>query len=370
MLSPVAALFVAVLHGAAAADLPITGAFGLEFGASIPDDRLGASLAEVPYALPPGNLEQRVPEAVPGEPSGWYLFRPQARPDLLSRDDVRFLVLRNATGQPVRILAEHPEPSCTEDVLWLTRSLARKYDAPDDPFGAERLGFRQSARFVSGDTQIDISCGPRLLIEYSDAAAHRRWLTERDVAAQAHREAEARLAEEQARLARERQRRLADLMTAGDRFQIAGAFGVEFGVPVNPDWLAIDLTHPDEPVPATLPHVDRRFESGAFTLTVGPDLIPVQVAAEFADGDGSVFEELAAALRNKYGPPFKDSPSHRIHRVNGDYAVARYLSDRSVARLVFIDDAGRAGQKARAEAAEQARLAQERRQFEEETAGL
>lgn len=370
MLTAAGALFIAAVSGAAAADLPISGAFGLTFGEPIPEGRLGASLAQSPYALPPGNLEQRLPEAVPGQPSGWYLFRPEARPALLNREDVRFLVLQSATGQPIRIVAEQPEPDCVQDMLWLTRSLARKYAASDDPFGAERLGFRQSARFVSGQTQIDVSCGPRLLLEYSDAGAHRQWLAERDAAAQAYHEAQARLAEERDRLERERRRRLADRMTAGDRFRIAGAFGIEFGSPVQRDWLALDLTHPDEPVPARPPDLQAPFAAGEFTVIVGPDLIPVEVAAEFDDVDGSLFDDLAGALRNKYGPPFKDTPTHRIHRVNGDYAVARYLTERGVARVVFIDDAGRQAQKDRAAAAEQARLEAERRRFEEETAGL
>jgi len=91
---------------------------------------------------------------------------------------------------------------------------------------------------------------------------------------------------------------------------------------------------------------------------------------EFADADASRFEYMAGALEEKFGPPLKKSPRHRIHKVSGDYLVARYLADESVARLVFIDDEGREAQKAREAAAKAERLAEQRRQFEEETAGL
>lgn len=370
MLTASALAFVAVLGGAAAADLPIAQAFGLRFGERVPDAVVGASLGTPPYPVPPGNLEQRLPEPVPGQPSDWYLFRPDARPSLLDDPDARFMVLRGAHGHPVRILAEHPRPNCVEDMLWLTRSLGRKYQAEDDPYGANRTGFRESARFVSGTTQIDVSCGPTLLIEYTDAAEYARWLEVRESQAHAYHQRQSALAEEQARLQDERRRRLADAVAGGDRFRISGAFGVTFGVPVDPTWMDPGPIVADQALPAHPPQLPAALPGGTFTFTVGPDLVPVQVAGEFADTDAALFRELAAAMRVKYGPPAKDSPVHKIFKVNGDYAVVRYLPDRGVARLVLIDAAGRAAQKARQAAAELARLAEQERQFEEETAGL
>jgi hypothetical protein len=362
--------FATWLGAAAAADQPITGAFGLSFDEPVPLEVLGASIGDPPYSIPPGNLDQQVPPAAPGMPSDWFLFIPLARPELLTGDDVSFMVLRDSDDQPVRILAEHANPECIDDVLWLTRSLARKYDAPDDPFGAQRTGFRQSARFVHEQTQVDVSCGPRLLIEYTDGAGYRRWLKERAVRLAAHEAELEALAVEQARLEAQRRREFADLMTAGDRFMLHGALGIRFGEPVDPALFDSADFLPDAPLPATLPDLPEALADGSFTLTVGPDRIPVQVAGEFADADAQKFEVLAAALRAKYGPPMKDSARHKIHKVNGDYAVARHDPERGVARLVFIDDAGRAAQKAREDEAHRARLAEQRRQFEEETAGL
>lgn len=370
MLTAAALAFVTVTAGAAAAELPVTGAFGLEFAEPVPEARLGASLGAPPYPLPPGNLDQTQPAGLPGALDGWFLFTPDARPDLLSSPDANFYVLRSHTGFPVRILAEHPQPDCIDDMLWLTRSLAKKYAAADDPFGAERVGFRQGARFVSPQGQIDVYCGPHLLIEYTDPVGYRAWLAQgADRAAERKAAAEA-LAEERAALRRRRQRQFADQLTSGDALRLEGAFGVIFGEPVEESWLAAAETLADEPLAARPPAVPEVLADGRFTITVGPERKPVQVAGEFADGDASRFAAMAAALEEKFGPPIKNSAHHRIHKVSGDYLVARYLPDESVARLVFIDDEGREGQQAREAAAEAARLAEQRRRFEEETAGL
>ena len=88
-----------------------------------------------------------------------------------------------------------------------------------------------------------------------------------------------------------------------------------------------------------------------------------------ADGRGR-FERLAGALAQKDGPPTKNADRHRIHKVSGDYLVARHVAGSGMARLVFIDDVGRDGQRARQAAAQAERLAEQQRQFEEETAGL
>ncbi len=369
MLTLSAAALLAAAVGAAAAKEPITGAFGLEFAEPVPEAVLGASLGVPPHPVPPGNLEQTVPEPVPDAAPSWHLFIPQARPPLLESPDVTFSVLLDASGHPVRILAEHPEPDCAEDLLWLTRSLAKKYRTEDDPYGAERSGFRHSARFVSGEAQIDLSCGPTLLIEYTDGQGYRRWLGEEQARLAAHRQAQEALARERARLEEARLRRLAESITDGDRFRVDAAFGVAFGEPVNTEWIQGEADV-DTPLPARLPDLEPPFDLGDFTVTVGPDLRPVRVTGELADPGGVLFQRLAAALRIKYGPPAKDGDGHKIHKVAGDYLVVRRVPEDGRLRLVFIDDEGRRAQRAREVAAHQARLAEQQRLFEEETAGL
>ncbi len=369
MLSLPAAALLAAVVGAAAAKEPITGAFGLEFAEPVPEAVLGASLGAPRHPVPPGNLDQTVPEPVPDAAPSWHLFTPQARPPLLDSPSVAFSVLLDQSGHPVRILAEHPEPDCAVDLLWLTRSLARKYRAEDDPHGAERTGFRHSVRFVSGAAQIDVSCGPTLLIEYTDGQGYRRWLEDERAKLVAHREALDALARERTRLEEARLRQLAETFTAGDRFRLDAAFGVAFGEPVNPGWIHGEA-EVDTPLPARLPNLSAPFDLGEFTVTVGPDLRPVRVTGEVPDPDGAWFQRVAAALRIKYGPPAKDGEQHKIHKVAGDYLVLRYLPEDGRLRLVFIDDEGRRAQRAREVAAHQARLAEQQRLFEEETAGL
>lgn len=360
---------MAALSGAATVGEPITGAFGLEFSEPVGHDVLGASLEEAPYPLPPGDLPADSPPTVPGERTGWYLFTPRARPERLEDASVRFYLLRDDDGHPVRILAEHPQPACAEDLDWFTSALGRKYGTREDPYGAKRRGFRHSARFVDGSRQIDVSCGPSLLLEYTDGGRYRRWLEARQAARRTNRERRAALTEQAERLREIRLRRFADSFTAGDRFRVEGALGITFGEPVDATLLESEF-EADAPLPARLPDLAEPFTGASFTLTLGPERRPVRVAGELADPGGQLFERVSAALRTKFGAPVKDGDVHRIHKVSGDYLVVRRLPDEQRLRLVFIDDAGRRAQQAREVAAHEARLAEQRRRFEEETAGL
>jgi hypothetical protein len=285
------------------------------------------------------------------------------------------MVLRNRTGYPVRIIAEHPSPTCADDVLWMTRSLERKYGAAvdgaaADPFGAERDGFRHSARYLSEKGQVDVSCGPRLLIEYTDTAGYEKWLAAEAARRQTFEAAQNRLATERTRLDLERRRRVADLFTAGDRYRLDGALGVTFGVPIDPAWLEAQAFAVDAPLEAQIPGLPEAISDGRFTVTLGPDMMPVRVTGEFADPDATRFDQLTEALQAKYGTPLKDTPIHQIHKSSGDYLIARYVYEQSVARLVFIDDKARRAQQAREAATRQARLAEQQDQFDEETEGL
>lgn len=369
MLIPSAAL-LAVLMAAAATKEPVTGAFGLEFNEPVSDRVLAASIGDPPYPLPPRNLDQTPPQPVPGDPGPWYYFLPEARPEPLDGMEVRFMVLRGRTGNPIRILASRPSRDCANDMLWFTHALARKYHAEDDPFGAERPGFRQSARYLSDQGQVDVSCGPNLLIEYTDTTGYRRWLKAMTERRHAYEENQATLEKERTRLSREREKALADEFTAGDRYRLDGALGITFGEPVDANWLRTTPFEADTPLEVSIPDLPDLTRDGHFTVTLGPDRVPVRVAGEFPDPDARRFEAFARALEAKYGSPLKHTPVHQIQKISGDYLVARYIPEKSLVRLVFIDDAGRRAQKARQLAAKQERLAQQQHEFEEETAGL
>ncbi len=356
-------VLVAVMVGAAAAASPITGAFGLNFETPVPEQLLGASLAGPPYPLLPANLDQSPVESAPDRLPAWYLFSPAALPDLLDHPLVRFMVMVDGERRPVRILAEHPRPDCTADMLWLTRSIAQKYRAETDPFGAERHGFARSARFVHKNQQVDVSCGPALLVEYTDADAYENWRQAETLAQETHHQRTRKLQRLRLDLQVEHDRQFADTFTRGERFRIEGAWGVNFGVPFEATETEMLDAPVDEPFSVALRELSAPFADGSFTLTLGPDRVPVRIVGNFPDVDAHLFRRVAAALRAKFGAPMKDGDTHKIHKVNGDHLVARHDAANGTLHMTFINGKARRAQKERLLLAQQ-------RQFEEETAGL
>jgi len=59
------------MAGAAAAAIPITGAFGLNFETPVSEQLLGASLAAPPYPQLPANLDQSPVESAPDRWAAW-----------------------------------------------------------------------------------------------------------------------------------------------------------------------------------------------------------------------------------------------------------------------------------------------------------
>jgi len=354
---------VSVMAGAAAAADPITGAFGLSFDTPVPETLLGASLADSPYPLPPANLNQSLPERIPGRMPAWYLFSPEALPDLLDDPIVRFMVMVDGERRPVRILAEHPQPDCASDTLWLTRSIAQKYRAENDPFGAERDGFARSARFIHKNQQVDVSCGPALLVEYTHAGTYENWRQSEALAHETYRRQKEQLQRLELDLQLERDRQFAETFTAGERFRLEGVWGVHFGVPFTRTQTELLDAATDEPISVELRDLSPPFAEGSFTLTLGPDQLPVKIVGIFPDADARLFQQVVAALRAKYGSPLKDGDTHKIHKINGDHLVARYDATEQKLHMTFINGRARRAQKERLLLAQQ-------QQFEEETAGL
>ncbi|MEZ5561156.1 MAG: hypothetical protein R3E86_21760 [Pseudomonadales bacterium] len=364
------AALLAVTMAAAAVSEPITGAFGLTFGEPVPDTLLGASIGDPPYPDPPANLRsQQVDPPADARPL-WYLFTPQAFPERLDTSDTRFLVLVDGTFNPVRIVAQRPSADCAEDLLWFTRSLARKYGAAEDPFGAERAGFDRSARFASPTAQVDVSCGPRLLVEYTDVAGFTALQAAWTVAS-GH-EAETRAALERAaeRVAQQRLIEYADTFVAGDRFRVDGIWGVGFGLPFTgalPE--RVDVAA-DEPMEIRLDSAEAPFDAGRFTLTLSPEREPITLTGVFEDPSSALFQQVSAAFQAKYGAPMKDTAVHKIFKINGDYLVTRRDVAQRALYVTFIDSAARRAQRERMQLAQQRALDAELLRFQEETAGL
>lgn len=335
----------------------------MNFETPVPETLLGASLADPPYPLLPANLDQSLVVSAPNRLPAWYLFSPAALPDLLDDPLVRFMVMVDGERRPVRILAEHPRPDCTADMLWLTRNIAQKYRAVTDPHGAERHGFARSARFVHKNQQVDVSCGPALLVEYTHAGAYQDWHEAETLAQETHREKQQKLQRLELDLRIERARQFADTFTLGERFRLEGVWGVSFGVPFEASQTELLDAPSDEPFSVTLRDLNPPFEDGSFILTLGPDRVPVRVAGSFPDADARLFRQVAAALRAKFGAPMKDGNTHKIHKVNGDHLVARHDTRNGQLHMTFINGKARRAQKERLLLAQQ-------QQFEEETAGL
>lgn len=359
MLSTLLGSSLALLVGAAAVVKPIPGAFGLRFDEPAPPNLLGASIAAPRYAELPDNLPPVDPELPVGSRANWYYFTPEALPELLAADDVRFTVMVDADFRPLRILAERSPGECDQTFGWMTESLGKKYLANDDPKAVPRNGFVHGARFIHNHYQVDVACGRTLLIEYTDGQGLLRWQAQSHAALAEQRGHHARLEQARAAIQRIRRRQFADTFTQGDQVRLDGALGVSFGAP-----FPLPADHPvDEPFSVTLGNLPEPFAGGAYELTVGPQGEPIKLEGRISDGDGSAFAEVRAALAAKYGPPLKNGRRHVVHRVNGNFFVLRRLGGLGELNIVVIDARAERDQQARAEASAA-------RAFEQATTGL
>ena len=261
--------------------------------------------------------------------------------------------------RPLRIMAERKSGDCDASFPWFLDSLTRKDLTQDDPEVAPRNGFITGARFTQSHRQVDLACGKRLLIEYTDGEGLLRWQGAQRALANEQRSRDMALKQAAAEIERKRQRQFADSFTQGDRFRLDGALGVTFGqpFPLPPDYLV------DEPLDVTLSQLDEPFAAGRYQLTVGPQAEPIRLEGQVPDGSGEAFASVRDALQAKYGPPMKNGKHHVIHRVNGNFFVLRRLTGLRELNIAVIDTRAERDQRARAEASAQ-------RQFEEATRGL
>lgn len=364
MLSLAAAALLPVLAGAALLTQTIDGAFGVDFGRPLDTDALGATLAEPVSPLPPSNLDQTLPEPVPGEHDGWYHVEPQLLPPRFQSDATQLMVLVTAEGLPARIVLAKPEGDCEGVVAWLAESLGRKYGAGDDAEVEVEVeaarGHDSAVRFYRGERQIDAGCGPDgLLLEYTDGRAYGRWQSERFAAQAAYRKEQEALARAAAEVEERELQAFADAFTFGDGRRLEGALGVRFEVPF--EGLA-DFT-PDQAADVTLEGLPEPLVAGRYQITLSPGAEPVRIAGWFPDPEGRAFEHLSRAVGAKFGAPMKHTDSHRIYRINGDFIVFRRLERLGQSTISVIDASAQQAQREREALAA-------RRAFEEETAGL
>lgn len=360
MLSPAAAALLPVLAGTALLTQTIDGAFGVDFGRPLDSDALGATVAEPVAPLPPSNLDQTLPEPVPGDHDGWHHVAPELLPPRFAGDATRLMVLVTAEGLPARIVLAKPAGDCEALMDWLAESLGRKYGAGDDAEVDPAQGQDRAVRFYRGERQIDAGCGPAgLLLQYTDARAYGRWQSERFAARAAYRKEQEALARAAAEVEERKLQAFADAFTFGDGRRLEGALGVRFEDPFE----GLEDFTPDQAADVTLEGLPEPLAAGRYQITLSPSAEPVRVAGWFPDPEGTAFEQLSRAVGAKFGAPMKHTDSHRIYRINGDFIVFRRLERLGQSTISVIDASAQQAQREREALAA-------RRAFEEETAGL
>ena len=336
---------------------PIDGAFGLEFGVSVPLAQLGAT------TLPPSDLPHRPFDDDYGDgASGWHRFSASMVPDPLN--GAQFHVLTTEAGAPALMLARLAGVGCGDVYTWLIESLTRKYALREDTAVLPRPPYLKAAGFAVEDRRVDVGCGSDLVLVYTDTKAVARWQREQQAALDTRIKELNRLAEVQQRIARAQARELADSFTHGDKFRLDGGLGIIFGEPY-----LVSTPHPvDEPFPVRLRDLPAPFNGGTYQLTLDPEQVPIKLEGELPDPEARYFEQLTEALRAKYGSPIKDTARHRIFRINGNYFTLRQTGTKT--DFALIDTRAQKAQEARAVAFAAAEVAAAEEKFRRETEGL
>lgn len=337
------AFATAAVSGAALVK-PVDGAFGIRFGEPVALELLGAATVQPAYPAPPDNLGLH-----DGLAQRWHHFTPDETPVVLGGRPTRYQVMVDASGRPIRIVAERPKTDCQAAFDWIVESIGRKYSTSQDPQVQPRNGFLHGARFHVKQRQVDVACGRSLLVEYTDLAALLRWQGEQRALSTTAKERALITQRASERIAERRLKQFADEFTLGDPTRLEGALGVAFGQP----YPGATNQPADMPFAVALSELPTPFAAGTYELTVDPAGHPVRLEGSLRDGSGGSFEMLRDALRAKYGAPMKDTARHVIHRVNGNLFVLRRLAGIGELSLVVIDAQAQRAQRARVELASQ-----------------
>ena len=129
--------------------------------------------------------------------------------------------------------------------------------------------------------------------------------------------------------------------TIGDQFRLEGAFGVQFQRPFAKN--STQKFPTDQPFYAVLPNLPAPFDQGEIQLVISPDKHPIVIRGTFQE---LTFDEVGEALKAKYGTPMKASNRHIIHKVSGNHAIVKKLSEETI-ELAFIDTLAQTQQRQR-----------------------
>jgi hypothetical protein len=350
---------------AAALTEPLDGAMGFAFDSPLPEDVIAAAVRNETPRLPDNIDFETLPEDV--KVSGWHYVSPIRLPEMLKRHQPKVLGLLSRHNLPARLVAEVDEQGCEDLFSWLNDSLKRKYAVTgDDAEVPARAPYLRATRYIQGRRQVDVACGPSVLLQYTDLSTLNLWRQEQ---LDNHALAEQRRREELAVLAKVelyRARAFADEFTLGDQARLQGGLGVMFGQPFEVN----EPFEPDTAFAVTLEDLPPPFTDGEYQIELDPASLPIELTGDFRDPDGTHFEALFKALQAKYGQPVKNSARHKIFQVNGNFFVLRALPKNGKTHLSVLDGQARRQQRLRRKQQAADELAALEAQFRKETDGL
>jgi len=326
---------------AAPAEVPVLGGLGVQLGVTLPHEAVGAELTEVPEALLPPGTNITLPQIEPGGRHPWQHFNSPNIPRLYRDLPVQSFVMVNDAGAAMRVIARVNYRGCDEKFDWLKNTISKKYKVRGDAEVAPPAGYERALRIAAIDRQIEVRCGPRLVLDYQDLTLIKAWSRQQGRRWAVYQRDQAAIAKRQLVLDQRRAVKFADSFTLGNQYRLDGAFGIYFK-----RQFAARSTQQfpiDQPFYAVLPNLPEPFVDGEILLTISPEGHPIVIRGTFDNLD---FEYIAKALKAKYGTPMKASSRHIIHKVSGNHAIVKKISE-DLIELAFVDTNAKEAQRAR-----------------------
>ena len=326
---------------AAPAEVPVLGGLGVQLGVTLPDGAVGAELTEVPEALLPPGTNITLPLIEPGGRHPWQHFNSPNIPRLYRDLPVQSFVMVNDAGAAMRVIARVNYRGCDEKFDWLKNTISKKYKVRGDAEVAPPAGYERALRIAAIDRQIEVRCGPRLVLDYLDLTLIKAWSRQQGRRWAVYQRDQAAIAKRQLVLDQRRAVKFADSFTLGNQYRLDGAFGIYFK-----RQFAARSTQQfpiDQPFYAVLPNLPEPFVDGEILLTISPEGHPIVIRGTFDNLD---FEYIAKALKAKYGTPMKASSRHIIHKVSGNHAIVKKIRE-DLIELAFVDTNAKEAQRAR-----------------------
>ncbi len=342
--------FLSVDAYAKAAEKPILGGLGFVLSAKLPVENFGAALTAVPDSKIPQNRSITLPQYPPGSRYPWHHLIDPQMPRPLRNFPVESFAMLNDEGQLMRMLIRVSISSCDTEFEWLKKTLTKKYKVQGDPEVPPPPTYNRSLQITYSQKQIDVHCGPHLIMDYANYADIALWARSHTGDYLDYEREESNIAQSRVVLEFRRALRFADEFTMGDKYHIGGAFGVAFRKPFAKN--STQNFPIDQPFIVVLPKIPEEFSFGEVHLELAPSREPIVIRGKF---ERLSFETIAEAFKAKYGTPLKATHRHVIHNIGGNHAILKRLDSRFI-EVAFLDT--------------QAKEAQRKRLWERESEGL